>query len=208
MLMFYEENPWSTRYPELISYVTTANIPDGVWMRQVHGSQVAYIASSDKCWWKVDALVTDQREIWLKVYVADCGNLYAYDPVAYVIGICHAGWRWTHTNIIWNMIAEMIQLGAKNSQIRIRMGPSISAKNYEFWPEVTNLFEKKYYNKIWNTYYLDLPKLHTDQLIQAGIQEKYVNQSSHCTFWNLQLPSYRRDKSYDNKLYGLILMKS
>ena len=42
---------------------------------------------------KADAMVTDRPGLALGVLSADCGPVLFADPVAYVIGAAHAGWR-------------------------------------------------------------------------------------------------------------------
>ncbi len=55
-------------------------------------------------------MVTTIKNIALQVRIADCGNIYAYDPIAQVIGVCHSGRQGTHKNIIANMIDTMKSL--------------------------------------------------------------------------------------------------
>jgi polyphenol oxidase len=59
---------------------------------------------------EADGMVTNIRNTILSVRIADCGNIYAYDAIAHVVGICHSGWRSTHLNIIHNMIKSMKKL--------------------------------------------------------------------------------------------------
>jgi copper oxidase (laccase) domain-containing protein len=137
-------------------------------------------------------MVTSLYNIELHVRVADCGNIYCYDPVWWVIGICHSGWKWSHMNIIQNTINAMKSLWSLGQNILIRTGPCVSWKNYQFWLEVKELFDEKYIFKMSQWYYLDLPKLHCDQLIWAWILAEHIIQSDICTFDTLELPSYRR----------------
>ncbi len=43
----------------------------------------------------VDGLVTDEPNLPLLIYAADCVPLYFYDPIHHAIGLSHAGWRGT-----------------------------------------------------------------------------------------------------------------
>ena len=40
----------------------------------------------------VDGLVTDEPNLPLLIYAADCVPLYFYDPIHHAIGLSHAGW--------------------------------------------------------------------------------------------------------------------
>jgi copper oxidase (laccase) domain-containing protein len=136
--------------------------------------------------------VTNLKNIELQVRVADCGNIYAYDYVAEVIWVCHSGRQGSRKNIINTMLQNMKSLWSHVQDIVVRTWPCISWKNYQFWPEVKDLFEPQYYTLQWESYYLNLPKLHRDQLISTWILSEHIIQSDICTFDTLELPSYRR----------------
>lgn len=105
-------NPRSDVYPELVSFVTTDQRGDAlIQLHQVHGDRVIILDNANNQGpYEADGLVTNRRQLPLRVSVADCGNIYAYDPVSQTIGIAHSGWRGTHKSIISNMIAAMTQL--------------------------------------------------------------------------------------------------
>jgi copper oxidase (laccase) domain-containing protein len=153
-------------------------------------------------------MVTSLHNIELHVRVADCGNIYAYDPIWWVIGVCHSGRKGTHKNIIKNMIENIKILWSLPEDIFIRTGPCISWKNYQFWSEVKDLFEDKYYELRWQYYYLDLLNLHRDQLLWAWIVVEHIIQSDICTFDSLILPSYRRDGADSGRITWSIMMKN
>ncbi|MBP7885120.1 polyphenol oxidase family protein [Patescibacteria group bacterium] len=91
------------------------------YMNQVHGDRVVIIDHYDPDHLpQADAMVTSLYGITLCVRVADCGNLYAYDPVAQLIGVAHSGWRGTQQNILGKMIDTMTSLGSQASAIRLR----------------------------------------------------------------------------------------
>lgn len=186
-------NPRSQQYPQLQSYVTSDYREYAQpKMTQTHSDRVMIVISADQDIGEADGMVTSLYNIELHVRVADCGNIYCYDPVWGVIGVCHSGWKWAHMNIIKNTINAMISLWSVPQNIFIRTGPCISWKNYQFWPEVKELFDEKYSFQTSQWYYLDVSKLHRDQLLWAWILAEHIIQSDICTFDTLELPSYRR----------------
>ena len=199
-------NPWSGTSPKLKSYITSeSRIYSHPKMTQVHGDKVVIITSPDQVVWEADAMVTILKNIELHTLVADCGNIYAYDPIQHIIGICHSGRQGTHKNIIHNFVKGMKSCWSLAENILIRTGPCISWKNYQFWPEVKDFFEDKYYELRWKYYYLDLPKLHRDQLMSAWILAEHIIQSDICTFDTLELPSYRRQWSDSKRMTWSIM---
>ncbi len=205
-VFMYIVNPRLQHYPQLQSYVTSDFVeilhPK---MTQVHGDRVVIITSSDQIVWEADGMVTSLKNIELHTLVADCGNIYAYDPVQSIVGICHSGRQGTHKNIIHNFVKSMKSCWSLTENIVVRTWPCISWKNYQFWPEVKDLFESQYYTLQWESYYLDLPKLHRDQLMSAWILAEHIIQSDICTFDTLELPSYRRQWSDSKRMTWSIM---
>jgi len=88
-----------------------------------------------------DALITRKRGVALAISTADCVPLLFYDPVTQAIGVAHAGWRGTARGIAAATVAAMSeQLGARLTNIRAGVGPSIGPCCYEVSEEVRELF--------------------------------------------------------------------
>jgi len=80
---------------------------------------------------RCDGLVTRAKGLALGVTGADCGMLLFADPVAGVIGACHAGWKGALNGVIEATVAIMQGEGARLSDIHIALGPCIGPKSYE-----------------------------------------------------------------------------
>lgn len=200
-------NPREQQYPELQSFVSSEySEPSQPKMTQIHSNRVVVVTSQDQEIGEADGMVTSRKNLKLQVRIADCGNIYAFDPHAQVIGLCHSGRKGTQGNIITHMIEAMKTLWSQAKNIVIRTGPCISGKSYEFWPEVKDLFESKYYEVEDGTYYLDLPSVHRDQLLAWWILAKHIIQSDICTFTTLDLPSYRREGSDSGRITWSIMI--
>lgn len=200
-------NPRSERFAWLQSYITSDVVQPAIpKMIQTHSDRVVIVISPTQEIWEADGMVTRLKNTELHVRVADCGNIYAYDPIAHVIGVCHTGRQGTHKNIIHNMIDTMMSLWSIPHDIRVWTGPCISWKNYQFWPEVRELFDEQYYEYIRWKYYLNLPLLHHDQLLSSWILSEHIIQSDICTFETLTLPSYRREGADSGRITWSIMM--
>ena len=79
-------------------------------MTQTHSTRVVVVTERTQDIGEADGMVTSLKNLELHVRVADCGNIYAYDPVAAVIGLCHSGWKGAQGNILTHMITAMTSL--------------------------------------------------------------------------------------------------
>ena len=80
---------------------------------------------------KADGMVTKTPGIVLGVLAADCAPVIFADPVAGVIGACHAGWRGAVGGVAEATLAAMVALGAAPSQTIAAIGPCIGPDSYE-----------------------------------------------------------------------------
>jgi purine-nucleoside/S-methyl-5'-thioadenosine phosphorylase / adenosine deaminase len=104
-----------------------------------------------------DGLVCDRVGPVLGAFAADCVPILFADPEARVIGAAHAGWRGAigapalgdeaagtasslGRGVAVNVIARMIEHGARPERIRVALGPSIGPCCFEVGPEVVAQF--------------------------------------------------------------------
>ena len=80
---------------------------------------------------KADGLVTKTAGLAISALSADCGPVLLCDPIAKIIGACHAGWRGAAAGITTETIKAMCAIGAARENIRAVLGPCISQANYE-----------------------------------------------------------------------------
>ena len=145
-----------------------------VTLKQVHGNKVIHVTQPLTKETEGDGLVTRVKGIALGILTADCGPLLFYDPVAGVIGACHAGWRGARDGIIQATLRAMEEEGGVRSQIYATLGPTIQQMSYEVGPEFPALFQEPY-----DTYfrpadkkehhYFNLPLYISNQLLNEGI---------------------------------------
>lgn len=102
--------------------------------QQVHGERIAIINSAMEsgCLAACDGLVTNQREVCLGIYVADCCAVYIVDPVQRAIGLVHSGRKGTALNIATNAIETMREnFGSEPADLVVQLSPCIRPPHYE-----------------------------------------------------------------------------
>ena len=124
-----------------------------------------------------DGLVTTQPHIGLCIRTADCAPVLLEDKVHGVIGAAHAGWRGAFKGIIENVVALMLEKGAKIENIAAAVGPCIGQKSYEVdegfhqqFVEKNKSFAKYFIIALKESHYLfDLENYCVDRLRMLGL---------------------------------------
>ena len=84
---------------------------------------------------RIDAMATATPGLALAILTADCVPVLLADREAGVIGAAHAGWRGALNGVLEAAVEAMLGLGARASETRAAIGPSIGAASYEVGPE-------------------------------------------------------------------------
>lgn len=142
-----------------------------------------------------DAVMTRSDKSAIAFGVADCVPIILYEPNEKLIGVVHAGWRGTKSNIAGRTIDKMMEnyhIDSKN--IVAVIGPAICGRCYEVKDDVGKLFAKKYRNIKNEKIYLDLIEANSDQLKTAGVEQ--IDRINICTFENTHIfYSYRKENT-------------
>lgn len=173
-----------------------------VLSNQIHEDGIAVVNSSDrgKGIWRdsdingVDGLITNDKEVALVTFYADCVPLFFLDPVKKVIGLSHAGWRGTVLEIGKKTIEKMTnQFQCNPKDVLVGIGPSIGHCCFEVDENVVIEFQKNIQNiqdaitaKQNNKYHIDLWAVNKKSLMEAGVPENNITISSLCTVCNQQ----------------------
>jgi YfiH family protein len=173
---------------------------------QVHSGDVTAV-NEGGLYPKTDALVTNRKNLFLVISVADCLPVILYDKVKRVISDIHSGWRGAVKGITANTIAKMKEeYGSNPADMLAFIGPGISCEHFEVGEEVAELFEKKYYRPEQNSkFFIDLKAVVRDQLTGAGVKPNNIDICSNCTYAEEEmLHSYRRDKDRSGRMFAVI----
>jgi len=137
-----------------------------------------------------DAVVTNERNIFIGILVADCVPVLLYDGRKGTIGAVHAGWRGTVKQILKDTIDLMChRFNSSPGDISVAIGPSIRGCSYEVGEDVVSEVQKAtgkgdYCRIMHNKYYVDLASANKVQAISLGISQENIWQSDDCTFCN------------------------
>lgn len=108
---------------------------------QVHDTKIAVVRKNDRgkgyadrtsAFQDTDGLVTNEPDVLLTSFYADCVPLYFLDPKNKVMGLAHAGWKGT-VKLISHAIIDTMEreFGSNRAEIRTAIGPSIGQCCYE-----------------------------------------------------------------------------
>jgi len=110
---------------------------------QVHGKRVVAVDADNSggTFDATDALITNLRETPLMVLTADCVAVTFFDPGNQAIGVAHAGWRGTLSNIVAATLDAMErEFGTSPDDIVAAIGPSIGPCCYTVGTDVVDEF--------------------------------------------------------------------
>jgi len=168
--------------------------------RHVHGTAVWRFGEPLADDAEFDGLVCDQVGPVLGAFAADCIPLLFAEPEARVCGAAHAGWRGTVGGVGANVVARMMELGAKPERVRVALGPSIGPCCFEVGPEVVAEFTAAF--GALPGMIVDGPhKQHIDLRVatrvhfeRAGVRPEHIDDRPPCTRCEGdRFFSYRRD---------------
>ena len=185
---------------------------------QVHGDKVEVVAAGSGAVpvAGADALVTDTPGLLLFLMFADCVPVYLVDPVRKVVGLAHAGWRGTASNIAAKTMQTMTaEFGCVPSACFAAVGPSIGESSYEVGPEVADLFRSLPGARASNvviprsdlggTYTLNLRAVIFGQLLYAGLPAGAIAVCDEDTYRNKRdFFSFRRDGAAAGRMAGFL----
>ena len=176
-----------------------------VLSKQIHETTVRVCTADDagKGLWSsrdytADALITNQPDLPLVVFSADCGIILLYDPVQRAVGAVHAGWRGCAAGILEKTVAAMTaEYGAKPGNMLAAIGPCIGQCCFETDGDVPAAMEAALGNdaspcveRRGAKYHVDLAGLNRQWLLRSGLTPDHIDTCGLCTacrpdlFWS------------------------
>jgi copper oxidase (laccase) domain-containing protein len=158
-----------------------------VTAQQVHGKTVAVVDAppvADHCFAESDAIITDQRDVCLGIYVADCCAVYVVDPIRRAIGLVHSGRKGTEVGIVSETINAMAdRFGSNAAELVVQLSPCIRPPHYE----------------------TDFAAQIVEQCRSLGVRD--VHDSGVCTACDLErYYSYRAEKARTGRMIALLAL--
>lgn len=195
-----------------------------VFSNQVHDNKIK-IVGKDDCGKGIiiksdiigyDGLCTNEPEVALVTFYADCVPVFLLDPVKKVIAACHSGWRGTVKRISAETVALMErQFGCRRENLEAAIGPSIGKYCFEVGEEVYFEFSREFKytdeytdKKADNKYYISLQDIIRCTLEDAGVKKDKICLSNICTKCNNDVFfSHRGDNGKTGSLAGFIQLR-
>ncbi|MBM7565725.1 peptidoglycan editing factor PgeF [Paenibacillus sacheonensis] len=169
---------------------------------QVHGDRVLAVTLDDRGKGResrrtvvgdADAMMTNERNVLLTSFYADCVPLYFYDPKNGVIALAHAGWKGTVLEIARKTTEAMAAgYGSEPADIQAAIGPSIGLCCYEVNEVVLDRVipligqmnlrqEEIVVPTVERKARINLKELNRQIMIKAGILPSHIECSEWCT---------------------------
>ena len=188
-----------------------------VCAKQAHGSAVKYVLPQDAgkgafsyegSIADTDAFVTDEKNLALAMFTADCLSVFFYDPKRKVIGLAHAGWRGSRDKVTQKTINFMREtFKTRPEDLYLGLGPSIRSCCYEVSPGMEEAFPGGLLKRQ-GKYYLDLIATNRRQALDCGAQEERIFDSRICTFCaKRNCFSFRREGEIAGRMISVIMLK-
>lgn len=177
------------------------------YLNQEHGKKV-YIVTKENVnaltGKKGDAIITNEKNIPIGIFTADCLPILLYDKKEKVIGAIHAGWRGVEGKILTETLKVMKKnFNSDPLNIICAVGPCINKCCFEVSEEVAEKFNF-IMNKN-NSIYVDLLKEIYSECIKENISEKNIDMSNICTVCEKDtFYSYRGDNGKTGRIGSFI----
>ncbi|NTW48283.1 MAG: peptidoglycan editing factor PgeF [Chlorobiales bacterium] len=174
---------------------------------QVHGDQILH-ASKGGHYDGYDAFITDQKQLFLSVSIADCVPILIYDPTHQAVAAVHAGWRGTVEQIVGKTILAMQEkFGTLPEACAAYIGTAIAGEDYQVGEEVACHFDPAHTRKedAPGKFLLDLKAANRDQLRIAGLRDNQVEVSPFSTYqYHQDFFSYRQSGGKTGRMMAVI----
>jgi uncharacterized protein, YfiH family len=198
-----------------------------VFGKQIHDTKIKNVTTGD-CGCGVafesnidgfDGYITNQPDVVLVTFHADCVPLFFVDTVKKVIGLSHSGWKGTVRKMVKATVKEMQTVfGCNPKDIVAAIGPSIGECCFqvdkpvvdEFLTEME--FASKYIRNDQNAegkFKIDLWGINRELMIEAGILAKNIEVTEYCTMCHEDLfYSHRKMGEERGSLAAFLSLKS
>ena len=170
-----------------------------VWTRQVHTDNILRVTAEDrgKGLFKerqedgYDAIMTNEKDVVLVGFSADCVLIYFYDKVKNAIAIAHSGWRGTVLGIGGKVVKRMKEeFGSNPEDIVCGIAPAIGVDHFQVDIPVVTAFRQAYDwadkfiypdENMAERWFIDLHSINEEILVNEGIKRENIENSRICT---------------------------
>ena len=187
--------------------------------RQVHGNGVLVLdpghTPDSAAAATADAIVSGEPQLGCAVRTADCVPILLADRESGRVAAIHAGWRGVVSNVVAAATERMLALGSRSKSLLGVIGPHISASAFEVGEDVaaqlasasseTQVVRRAHGKKP----QVELAKIVTAQLIDAGLDPTQIEQVPGCTHGDSAwFFSHRRDGPASGRMLSAIVSEA
>ena len=200
---------------ELNSLKNSFNVKNVVYLKQIHSDKVLSYEFCDEDFNENegDAIITDEKEVIIGVFTADCVPIILVDDVKGVSAAIHSGWRGTFESITLKTVEKMkSEYGCKAEDIKAFIGPHIRKCCYEVSQDLKEKFleKKKEIDSsiLFNGRNLNLEICIEKDLIDGGLKEENKNSLNLCTYCSneIKLHSYRKSEGAYGRMFTFVIL--
>jgi hypothetical protein len=178
--------------------------------KQIHQDKVLY-APEPGAHEGFDALVTDQRRVFVAVSIADCTPILLFDAAHRVVAAVHAGWRGTAEGIVYKTLQAMQgHFGTNAADCFAYVGTCIDECSYEVNADVADHFpdDFKRFDAAKQKFFVDLKASNRYQMEAFGVPTEQIEISSFSTvLHNEDFFSHRKEKGKTGRMMAFIGIK-
>lgn len=182
-----------------------------VLSKQIHGNNV-YVATAPAIVEGYDAIVTNKKNVFAAVSIADCTPVLIHDEKNNAVAAIHAGWKGTVAKIVTNTLQTMQEnFGTKGADCKGYIGACIGYENFEVGVEVASSFSNpfKRFDAEKQKWLVDLKNSNKQQLLNFGLLPKNIEVADYCTVKNNDLFfSHRKENGKTGRMMAVIGIKN
>ncbi len=189
---------------------------DIVCAKQSHGANVRRVGLSHRgtgalsfatAFPDTDAFITNEKNVPLTVFTADCLPVFLFDSRAKCIALIHAGWRGAHAFIARKALDAMArEFGSRPEDVSAGFGPAIRGCCYRVGED----FQEKFPGAVeqrGESYFLDLAAVNREQLKLSGVKADNMFDCAICTCCrNSEYFSFRKEGSSSGRMMSVIML--
>lgn len=200
---------------ELNSLKNQFSVKDVVYLKQIHSDKILNYKFEDNDFNsnEGDAIITNEREVIIGVFTADCVPTILVDEIKGIAAAIHSGWRGTFESITFKTIKKMESIyGCNTANIKAFIGPHIRKCCYEISEELKDKFleKKKTINSeiLFHKRNLNLEACIVEDLINCGVKDENINSLNLCTHCSeeIKLHSYRKSDGAYGRMFAFVIL--
>ncbi|HCW54150.1 MAG TPA: peptidoglycan editing factor PgeF [Clostridium sp.] len=201
---------------ELNSLVDEFDSNEIIYLKQIHSDKIFRYDKKDLQSIKDnegDAIITNEKNVIIGVFTADCVPVILVDEVKGVSAAIHSGWKGTFASITYKTIERMEkEFNCNPVHIKAYIGPHIRKCCYEVSEELKQKFIDEKTDIPESTLFsgrnLNLECCIVDDLKKAGVNDENINVLDLCTYCSdtAKLHSYRKSNGSYGRMFSFIIL--